>query len=342
MKLLFTGFGNVGQKVVEILYKERPDFPGLDPLDVTVTGIFTKTRGNLLSPSGINIPRAFNEIKHHGRFSKNNPQYTEQTVLQAIRQTDYDILVELSTLCIPERGEPAVSYIREALTQGKHVVTANKGPVAFAYNELIKIAEEKNVRFLFEATVMDGAPVFNLAERTLKGCRITSISGILNSTTNYILSRMEKGDSFQSALDRARKQGIAEADAANDIEGWDAAAKVAALANVFMNANITPYDVKREGISPITPDRIENAIRNNQKIKLICKAWYEGKVVNAMVRPEEIPIGDPFSTVEGAGACLKIETDLMNPVIVVQQSPTLYDTAFGVLEDMFTILHQFK
>lgn len=337
MKALFIGFGHVGQKIAEILFLEREKFPGLSSIDLSITGLFTKSKGSLTDPCSVNIPVALHKIRQNGYFSKKDPNYTDQSPIQAIRKSDYDILVELSTLSIKDRGEPAVSYIREALDLGKHVVTANKGPVAFAYDELMTIAKHNNVCFRFESTVMDGTPVFNLSEHNLKGCRITGITGILNSTTNYILSRMEEGEPFQSALAFAQNEGFSEADPANDIEGWDAAAKIAALANVFMNANITPYDVDRKGISNVTPNRIKNALKNSSKIKLICKAWFEGKQVHTSVRPEEIPFGDPFSTINGAGACLRIETDLMNPVLILQESSTLYDTAFGVIEDILTI-----
>lgn len=337
MKALVIGFGHVGQKVAEILYLEKEKFPGLSSLDLSIIGLYTKSRGALMDPSGIDIPSALHQIRNQGHFSKRNPQQTDRSLMQAIQNLDYDLLVELSTLSITNKGEPAISYIRQALKRRKHVVTANKGPVAFAYDELKTIARKNRVQFLFESTVMDGTPIFNLAQHALKGAAITGITGILNSTTNYILSRMEKGSPFQEALEFAQKEGFAEADPKNDIDGWDAAAKVAALANVLMNANITPYDVDREGISGITPERIRNVLKAGNRLKLICRAWSEKNRICARVKPEEITHEDPFAVVDGSSACLKIETDLMNPIFIMQDSPTLKDTAYGVLNDLLSI-----
>jgi len=336
MKALVIGFGHVGQKIAEIVI-DKKSYPGLVSLDLSITGIFTKTRGALTDPSGIYIPDAIQQIRDEGHFNSNNPQNTDHSPVWAIQHLDYNLLLELSTLSIANKGEPAISHIREALKRGKHVVTANKGPVAFAYHDLMKLARKNQVQFLFESTVMDGTPVFNLATYTLKGATITGISGILNSTTNYILSRMEEGGTFHGALAFAQKEGFAEADPEHDIEGWDSAAKIAALANVLMQAEITPHDVDREGISHITPDMVKLSKKSKNCIKLICRAWRENNRVYAKVKPEEVQTKDPFSTVKGSGACLKIETDLMSPILVMQDSPTVKDTAYGVLNDILTI-----
>lgn len=337
MRALFIGFGNVGRKIAETLFIEKKKYPNLSLDDLTITGIFTRTRGALADPAGVNIPAALQEFGKYGKFNPANPQYSNMSVREAILEAEYDILVELSTLSVTNRGEPAVSYIRDALKSGKHVVSANKGPVAFAYKELKGIACRNKSHFLHEATVMDAAPVFKLVERTLKGCKVTGLSGILNSTTNFILSRMEKGESFRSALKIAQKEGFAEADPSHDIEGWDSAAKIAALANVMMAAEITPFDVTRNGISDISIETVNETIKKGRNLKLICKAWRENNKVYAKVGLEEIAATNLFSRVEGTGACLRIETDLMSPLLIFQESPTLYDTAYGVIEDIITI-----
>ena len=337
MRVLFVGFGNVGRKIAEILFLEKDKFPYLALNDLTITGIFTRTKGVLVDNAGIDVPKALYEFGNYGKFNPSNPQWSNMNVSEAIEKGEYDILVELSTLSITNRGEPAISFIHDALRYGKHVVTANKGPVAFAYKELAKHAKKNKCYFLHEATVMDGAPVFNMKERTLKGCKVTGLSGILNSTTNFILSRMEKGESFQSALNIAQQEGFAEADPAHDIEGWDSAAKIAVLANAMMGAEITPLDVTRKGISDISVQTIKETLKKGSALKLICRAWKENRRVLARVELEEIPASDPFFKVGGNGACLRIETDLMSPLLIFQESPTLYDTAFGVIEDIQTI-----
>jgi homoserine dehydrogenase len=337
MKTLVIGFGHVGQKLAEILFFEGDGSHGLASLNLTFTGIYTQSRGALLDTEGINVKQALLEIRKNGCFDKNNPQQTSIPLTQAIDELDYDLLIELSTLSIENKGEPAITYITKALERKKHVVTANKGPVAFTYGELSNLARKNNVQFRIESTVMDGAPVFNLAKQGLKGARVIGLSGILNSTTNYILSQMEKGKGFKEALNVAQSEGFAEADPHHDIDGWDSAAKIAALTNVLMQADITPDDIKREGISNITPEKITKALQSGKRWKLICRAWRDKNRVLASVMPEEISQQDLFAAIEGSGSCLRIETDLMNPIVIVQDSPTIKDTAYGVLNDILAV-----
>jgi homoserine dehydrogenase len=252
LRALFVGFGNVGQKVAQILTTEREKYPGTHSLSLSVVGIVTGTRGSLVNNNGVNVAMALQEIRDLGRFSWTNFELTSIKGLEAVQQLDYDVLVELSTLSITERGEPGLSHVKEALKRGKHVVTANKGPAAFAYHELRSLAAKNGVKFLHESTVMDGTPVFNLAEHGLRGCTITSVSGVLNSTTNFVLSRLEKGESLEEAVKIAQLEGFAEANPSHDLEGWDAAAKITVLANALMGASLTPHDVDRSGIMGVT------------------------------------------------------------------------------------------
>ncbi len=337
MRLLFVGFGNVARKTAEILSVERERFPGVANLKTEVVGVFTRTRGALASEGGLNLPALLEVLDREGGFAKEDPDFTSLSPLEACEMLDYDVLVELSPLSIKGHGEPALSYIRTALKRGCHVVTANKGPVSFALRELQELAAEKGCRFLFESSVMDGAPLFNLARSSLKGARVTGFSGILNGTTNYVLARMEKGDSLQVAICGAVEAGIAEADPSHDIEGWDAAAKTAALANVLMGSEINPLQVERQGISDVTSVEIAYALEKGMRLKLICRGWREEERVRARVSVEEVPNSDPFALVSHFGAVLRIETDLMHPVVVTQEGPDLYDTAYGVLNDLMEL-----
>jgi homoserine dehydrogenase len=337
MKALFIGFGNVGRKIASILARERDRFPHLRDLEIEPVGIVTRSRGALVNPEGVSFSEALSMIEGHGKFDMNSRSFSQTGALEAAQNLEYDVLVELSTLSIERKGEPAVSHVRTALSRGKNVVSANKGPVAFGYAELAETASEKDCRFLHETVVMDGAPVFNLARCTLKGCTVTGIEGILNSTTNFVLTRMEQGGSLEEAVKEAQRHGVAEADPSHDLEGWDAAAKTAALANVLMGARITPYDVIRTGITGVTQDHIAKARSNGSCLKLICRAKPEGGGIKATVGVEEVPDTHHYAAVTGGGAVLRIETDLMGPVLVTQENPTLYDTAYGVLDDLLTL-----
>lgn len=337
MKALFVGFGNVGQKVAEILFVERDIHPRLHDLRLSVVGIITKSRGSVVNHNGVDVVKALKEIRDGGRFSWANFELTSLNAFDAVRQLDYDVLVELSTLSIAERGEPALSHVREALSRGRHVVTANKAPAAFAYRELTTLAEEKGVKFLHESTVMDGTPVFNLAGSGLKGCVIKSISGVLNSTTNYVLSRMEQGESLDDAVRFAQQEGFAEADPRHDLEGWDASAKIAVLANALMGASMTPLDVERQGITHVQVADAQRTVKEGKNLKLICKAWREGTDVRASVSLEEIERGHPFAPIRETGSIIMFETDLLAPFVITETDPTLYDTAYGVINDLMSL-----
>lgn len=337
LQALFIGFGNVGQKVAEILFVERDKHPNVHDLNLSIVGVVTRSRGALVNNNGVEVRKALQELHDLGRFSVTNFELVTINGLDAVRQLDYDVLVELSTLSIKERGEPAVSHVREALKRGKHVVTANKGPAAFAYHELRSLAEQQGVCFLHESTVMDGTPVFNLARGGLKGCTIVGISGVLNSTTNFVLSRMEQGESLEDAVKVAQREGFAEADPRHYLEGWDAAAKITVLANALMGASLTPFDVDRQGITQVSVADAQRAVKAGKQLKLICKAWRDGEKTRTRVALEEIERGHPFAPIRESGSILMIETDLLAPFVIMETDPTLYDTAYGVINDLMSL-----
>jgi len=325
------GFGNVGKRLIHLLSDEHPDHPRLADLHCKFTGIFTKHHGYTQNSNGIDL---FGIEKN---FEKLNSNIPDEKILQAISNLEYDMLVELSELSIEQKGEPAISFVKAALQRSKHVVTANKGPAAFAYREINELALKNNCRFLCESAVMDGTPVFSLARSGLLGTEIKAVSGILNTTTNFVLSKLESGSSFSEAIQFAQKLGFAEADPSYDLDGWDASAKTAVLANILMDGTITPFDVWRTGIIDLNNEMIANAARNKNRFKLICRAEKSGTNISAKVAPELLPYDHPFASVNGTDSILKIETDLMGPIFIRQENPTLNDTAYGVLNDLLTI-----
>jgi homoserine dehydrogenase len=192
-------------------------------------------------------------------------------------------------------------------------------------------------RLLFESTVMDGAPVFSLARCGLKGCQILGFRGILNSTTNVVLTRMEAGESMGGAVAEAQQAGFAEADPAHDLQGWDSAAKTAVLANALMGASLTPFQVKRQGIEAVTRRDLEVLRGQGKRLKLICEASFVGGEISACVGPQAVGEESLLARCKGTGGLLEIQTDLMGPLVIVQQNPSLRDTAYGVLNDLLTI-----
>lgn len=337
MRILLLGFGHVGQTLATLLSRERHLYPKIRRLDTAVVGIVTLGHGSTYDPRGISLQEALEQYRTRGGFIPTTEGAVLRSALDAVESLDYDVLVELTTLSIEQRGEPALSHLRAALRRSKHVVCANKGPLAFAYRELRDLARASGCRLLFESTVMDGAPVFSLARSGLRGCAVRYLSGILNSTTTYVLSQMERGYSLASAVEQAQREGFAERDPRHDLEGWDAAAKICVLWNALADGDISPYDVERTGITHITPALARQSAERSKPLRLVARAWDEAGRTRAVVKPEEIPLNDPLSTVSGTGAALRIETDCMNPILIMQEHPGVIDTAYGVLNDLLTL-----
>ncbi|MFL6262908.1 MAG: homoserine dehydrogenase [Thermoanaerobaculia bacterium] len=327
MKLLLLGFGNVGRRLAEVLV-DRASYPGLADLEVSIVGITTGSRGGVADPDGLDPRRVLAE---QGRFASSLGSE------EALQTLDYDVAVEMTPLDIPGRGAAAISHMRAAMERGRHAITCNKGPIAWAWRPLRDLARERGVSFLYETTVMDGAPVFNLAQLCLQGNTVLKIEGILNSTTNYILGEMEKGASLADAIKGAQRLGIAEADPANDLEGWDAAVKVSALANVLLDADLPPEAVERESLSALTPQRVREALDRGCRLKMVCEAFREGGKVIGRVQVREIPLADPFALVAGTGSILRFTTDILGKLVITEEDPDLSTTAYGVISDLFRL-----
>ena len=253
-----------------------------------------------------------------------------------LRRARAEVAIELTTLN-PETGEPAISHIRAAFARRMHVITANKGPIAHAYGALCEEARRAGVEFRFESTVMDGAPVFNMVRNNLPGCKIRGFTGVLNSTTNVAIEAMREGRTLGEGIEHAQRIGIAEADASYDIEGWDAAAKVAALANVLMDARVTPLDVDRRGIARLTPEKLLALKAQSKTVRLVGRARSTSGGVKLRVRAEVIAESDVLASARGTSSLLLLDTDLMGTVGTVEINPGVEQTAYGVFSDLIDI-----
>jgi homoserine dehydrogenase len=242
-----------------------------------------------------------------------------------------DVLFEATSLNV-ENGQPAVNHIRAALEHGAHAITANKGPVVHAYRELRDLAAARRKRFLFESTVMDGVPIFSLFHE-LPVIHLRGFHGILNSTTNVILSEMENGLSFEAALKKAQELGIAETDATHDIDGWDAAVKTAALITVLIDVPVRLSEIEREGIRGLSGDAVRTARKEGRPYKLVCRARRAGAGITASVRPEQVAMSDPMAGIAGTSSYVYFETDIFPGLAVTEENPGLYATAYGMLAD---------
>jgi homoserine dehydrogenase len=334
VRALLLGFGSVGRALADILVR-RDDYPGLAGLDVRVVGIVTGGHGARIDARGLDLARALADWNRKGRLGAASDDALG--ALEAIRTVPCDVVVELTPLTRHARGEPAIAHVREALRRGRHVITANKGPLAWAFPDLSRRAAARRRQFLYETTVMDGVPVFNLARHGLRGATVTRVEGILNSTTNAILGALERGETFAQALARAQREGYAEADPSDDLEGWDGAVKLSALARVLMGVALPPEAIAREGITGLDPARVAAARARGRRLKLVCEAWREGRGAKGRVALREIPLTDPFALVDDTSSILRLVTDLAGAVVITEERPDIHVTAYGVISDLLTL-----
>lgn len=326
-KLALLGFGNVGKAFAQLLLRKQNDLQKDFGITFSVTGIATGRHGAYIDPLGIDLQKVLDL-----GLSAVAPQLFSGSSQNFIRRCGADILFENSPVNYAT-GQPAVDHLRQALELGMHAITANKGPVVHAYRQLTDLAAEKGRKFYFESAVMDGAPIFSLFRTALPAVKLQAFRGILNSTTNYILSLMENGESFDQAVASAQAIGIAETDPSGDIDGWDASVKVAALATVLMNVPTKPQDVQRQGIRGLAPQAIADAKAAGKRWKLVCSARLENGKVNAVVAPEMVPAGSPLYAVEGTSSFVQFESDVLGQLCVLEGNPSTMTTAYGLLAD---------
>ena len=338
-KIALLGFGNVGQALVELLLEKKEDLIDKPGIGFRVVGVGSGTHGLAVDPRGLPIQDVLDAYRAGtslGKFSS----FPVPDSTAFIENCGADALVETTPVNYLT-GEPALTYLRQALGMGIHTITANKGPVVHGYRELDNLARRNKVSFLFESAVMDGAPVFSIARSGLPGARVTSFSGILNSTTNLILSRMEEGETQEEAISYAQSIGIAETDPSGDVDGWDAAVKIAALVTVLMDIPFTPDLVDRTGIRGITADMIHEASGKGQRWKLVCSAKQDptgGHGVKAVVEPRLVNQKSNFFNVTGTSSILEIYSDVLGKLSLIEENPSPRTTAYGILADLLNAL----
>lgn len=329
--IAILGYGNVGRALVQLLLRKDQELRSRVGYDWRIVGAMSRRRGAALNPDGLD-PQTLAEAETLG---------PSMDAFQFIQTCRANVLVELTVLN-PQTGQPALDHTRAALQAGMHVVTANKGPVAFGYRELAALAAGHGRAFLFESSVMDGAPIFSMARTGLKPATFEGFRGILNSTTNFVLGLVESGKSFDEAVAEAQRIGVAEADPTNDLDGWDAAVKTVVLNNVLLGAEARPPQVDRTGISGLSAEDVCAAAAAGEHYKLVCSARRKGEDTHLRVAPERLPASDPLSSVNGTSVSVTFYTDVLPPLTIVESHAgsalsTLQTTAFGVLADLVSV-----
>jgi homoserine dehydrogenase len=331
-----VGFGSVGRRFVELLdgpYGRALRANGVEP---SVTGIATARHGCRIAAAGLPLRRCLDVVCRQGSLGEVGAGTAVASAAELIKKVPADVLLELTPLN-PRSGEPAVAHVRAALRRGLHVVTANKGPVAFAQRPLMRLSRRRGVLFLFEGAVMDGTPVFNLVGRCLKAARVLGFRGVLNSTTTRILSRVEQGATPASALREAQAAGVTEADPSYDLEGFDAAVKGCALANALMGADVRPESARRTGIGAFTPAQVRAAARTGRRIRLVVRGSRGRHGVSVVVAPESLPADDLLASA-GSDGVLVLETDLMGEIGIWEGRGGVDQTAYALLSDLLEIV----
>jgi homoserine dehydrogenase len=312
-----------------LLVDREPELRERHGISFRITGIATRRLGWLADPNGIDPKACVERALLPARSGRSDRK--PGNVRNWLKAARADVLFEATSLNV-ENGQPAVDHIRAALHHGAHAITANKGAIVHAYRELRDLAAARGKRFLFESTVMDGVPIFSFFEQ-LPAIHLQGFHGILNSTTNVILSEMENGLSFDESLKKAQSLGIAETDATHDIDGWDAAVKTAALITVLMDIPIRLEEIKREGIRSLNAETVRVARKEARPYKLLCRAKKTGHGITAAVRPEQVPLSDPMAQIAGTSSYIYFETDIFPGLAITEENPGLYATAYGMLAD---------
>ncbi len=340
IKIGLIGCGTVGTGVLEILEAKREHLKNTFDFEAKVVAISDLHKGSILVPDGIDIRTMLNLLKEGKRIDQYYGEGKTAELLNPldmIEKCEAKIIAELTYTDI-KTGEPATSYIKKALRTGMHVVTSNKGPAALYYHELRKMADQNGLCFRIEGTVMSGTPVFSLFESGLAGNEIREVKGILNGTTNFILSKMEQDNmGYREALELAQELGYAEADPTADVEGYDAVAKIVILSNVLLEGNITPDDVKRQGITGLTREQVLTAKDQGFRYKLIAQAKKSGSGVEAAVSPQKLPLSDALTGVMGAQNALTFDLDLMGKVTIQGAGAGKIETGYSILSDILAI-----
>ncbi len=329
--LAIVGFGNVGRAFLRLVIAKETELRRKYDIRWRLTGVATRRFGWLADPEGFNPIALLNG--HLPARATNVAQ--PRDVREWLERAKADVFFEASSL-EAQTGQPALEHLKAALECGAHAISANKGPVVHGYRELMALAKEKGKKFLFESTVMDGVPIFSLFPLGLPATELRGFHGVLNSTTNVVLTEIEKGRSFADAVQRAQAMGIAETDPSADLDGWDAAVKLAALAIVLMGADVKIEQVQRTGIRELSEEKIRAVRAAGMRYKLVCRALRRGDSVQCSVQPELLLASDPLAGLEGTSSAIRFDLDMFG-LSIVEHNPGIEATAYGLLADLVRV-----
>ena len=332
MRIILCGFGVVGQSLAKLLESRAEDLYARYGLKPRIIGVFD-SKGSAIDVSGLDVTRLIQIKKKYGSVRKYSNTKNNVSGIQMINELEAEVVIE-TTASNYKDAEPGMSHIINAMKHGMHVISVNKGPLALAFPSLMELATYNHVIFRFSGTVGGGTPILDYAKNSLKGERIISFDGILNGTTNYILTNMTNGMSFKDALNDAKKRGYVEADESLDLDGLDAAAKLVILANWIMGMKVTMPEIKRIGIRKIDSDDIRKAAANNSAIKLIASCDN-----GLIVKPKELPFDNPLC-VSGTLNAISFTSEHSGTQTIIGRGAGGIETASSILRDLIDIRNE--
>ena len=333
MRIVILGFGVVGRALAKLLWEETPKLTKQYGIKPIIIGIADR-RGAVYNEKGLNIPEVLDVKRKYGTVSKHPDGVMGMTGTDLINTVYSDVMIEVTPTNL-DSGEPGLTHIREALKAGVNVVTSNKGPLALAMPALVELAEYNGVAFRFSGTVGGGTPILDYGRRLLAGDSIEEVEGILNGTTNYILTRMTEGLEFEEALEEARLRGYAERDPSMDLDGLDAACKLIIMANYIMGLRVTLGDVRVEGIRGISREEVAEAYRRGYAIKLIASIVGD----SLEVKPMEVPVRDPIC-VWGTLNAVTFKCRRLGEQTIIGRGAGGVETALSIIRDLVEIKHR--
>ena len=330
-KIALAGCGNVGTALLEILHEKKDELKEKYSFEYDVVLICDVVKGTVANGHGLDMEAVLNELHRHNSLKAF--EQASGSLGELMKRCGATVLAE----CTPtnlKTGEPGLSHIRDALSAGVSVTTTNKGPLAAAFDELNSTAEKNGAKFLYEGVVMSGTPLIDMIRNGMAGCSVRGVEGILNGTTNFILTKMGSGASYDEALAEAKALGYAEADPTGDVEGWDAAVKIVILTKILFGKDIAVNDVDRTGIAQITPEQVSSAAQKGNVIKLIAGFDVDEAGIHTYVTPREIPASHPLAQVGGAVNAVTVKTDNLGDVTLIGPGAGRRETGQALLSDM--------
>ncbi len=331
-RIALAGCGNVGTALLEILYEKKENLKKKYGFGYKVVLVSDLVKGVIMDPQGIDVCAALESLRQTGTFEKLHPA-AFGTFEELLERSGATVLAEATPTNL-KTGEPGLSHIRAALSRGISVTTTNKGPISLALDELAALAEEHGAKISYEGVVMSGTPLIDMIKNGIAGCSVLKLEGILNGTTNFMLTKMARGADYGSALAEAQALGYAEADPSGDVEGWDAAVKVSILAKILFGKDIPADKIERAGITRVTAEQIAEAEKKGHVVKLIAGINADGGTFRAYVEPKEIPVSHPLASISGATNAVTVTTDNLGDVTLTGPGAGRRETGQALLSDM--------